>query len=253
MKTTSQEALATQRERYNAEADAYAQHHGSDINQKYRDRFIRSELFGFDLDGRDVLDAMSASGLDTAYLLGRNASVTGLDIAEGNARLYRELWGRECRVASIHDTGFPDRSFDVVYIGGGLHHVIPFLEDAIVEVHRILRDRGRFVFVEPNRDTWLDVLRRLWYRVDPRFQESEAALSYRRDLRPHLSKGFEEERVSSGGNVAYLFICQSLVFRTPQVIKRHIYRPLFGLENLLNSVPGVPKLFFTAVWQKVQT
>ena len=190
------DSVAAQRERYDAEAVAYEQHHGDPINQKYRDCFVRKRLFSFGLAGQNVLEAMCASGMETGFLLDRKARVVGLDVSAANAELFRRRWNMSCHVCSIHATNFVDESFDVVYICGGLHHVLPILSESIAEVHRILKPGGRFCFLEPNRDTWLDLARRVWYRADSRFHDSERALSYGNDLRPYLEIGFEEESVA---------------------------------------------------------
>ncbi len=246
------DSVRFQSDRYDAEAQAYRLHHGDSVNQRYRDRFIRKQLFDFDLDGMRVLDAMSASGIEAGFLISQGAHVTGLDISKHNAALYREAWNRPCFVRSIHDTGFEDEEFDVVYIFGGLHHIIPLLDETIAEVYRILSPGGYFCFVEPNADTWLNVARRIWYRWASRFHNTEQALSYDKHIRPHLALGFKEECFISGGNVAYLLIGQSMVLGMPTWAKRLLHNPLFFFELLIDHIPGAPRLYFAAAWRKAK-
>lgn len=251
MEAKQSESLEFQRERYDGEASQYEAHHGDALSQKYRDEFIRNRLFTFDIENKRILDAMCASGIETGYLIQKGAVVTGLDISPNNAELYEEKWERECAVSSIHATEFPDQSFDVVYIFGGLHHVLPLLDETLKEVHRILKKDGYFIFVEPNKDTWLNRFRMLWYRLDSRFHETEEAISYDQLLRPRLSYGFKEEEVFSGGNVAYLLIAQSLILRVPFHFKKFLYKPLSMAERLLNKLPLMPKLFIAGCWRKI--
>ena len=90
-----------------------------------------------------------------------------------------------------------------------------------------------------------------WYKADARFHETEEALSYPKQLLPLLSIGFEEEKYFTGGNIAYLFICQSLVIGTPIKAKSFLYPPLAFLERMLNPLPFAPHLYFAALWRKV--
>jgi len=217
----------------------------------YRTEFVRDKLFNFELANKTVLDAMCASGIETEYLISRKAQVTGLDISSRNAELYKNKWQRECLVTSIHETGIENNTFDVVYIYGGLHHIIPCLDETIREVHRLLKPGGYFVFVEPNKDTWLNILRMAWYRLDRRFHETEEALSYEKQLKPYLKIGFQEITSFAGGNIAYLLISQSLIVGTPASWKRWLYPILSSLEKLVTRLPLVPKLYLAAAWQKL--
>jgi SAM-dependent methyltransferase len=247
---SQRQSIEYQRERYDAEASEYDTHHGDKESQRYRTEFIRNKLFSFELKNKKVLDAMCASGIETDYLISKGASVTGLDISPNNAALYSKKWQRDCLVTSIHETGLPADSFDCVYIYGGLHHVIPCLEETMREVHRILRPGGYFAFVEPNKDTWLNYLRIIWYRADERFHETEEALSYKNQLRAFLNVGFDEIRQFTGGNISYLVISQSLIIGTPVKLKRWLYPILSWIERVLHPFPLVPHLYLGALWQK---
>jgi len=244
-------SLEFQKDRYDNEAVDYQKHHGDYFSQLYRTEFIRRRILDFDVTNKTVLDAMCASGIETEYLVSRGALVTGLDISPRNAELYAKTWKRKCLVSSIHETEIQQESFDVVYIYGGLHHVIPCLKETIREAHRILKPGGHFIFVEPNKDTWLNALRMAWYRLDSRFHETEEALSYKKQLRPFLNLGFREITSFTGGNIAYLFISQSLIIGTPTHWKRWLYPILSGLERLVSPFPFVPKLYLAASWQKL--
>ena len=243
--------IKTQQQLYEKKAKGYFKHHGDLYSQRYRDGFIRNPLFrGIELQGKKVLDGMAAFGPETGFLIDKGAEVIGLDISPANAQLYREKWDLDCKIASIHETGFPDSYFDCVYICGGLHHIHPLLEETITEIYRILKGGGHFCFMEPNKDTWLNRIRTTWYRLDKRFDKNEEAISYGKQLKPFLRIGFKEIIFETGGNIAYILIAQSLIVGIPHLLKRLIYRPVFAIEGLLNKIPFVPRTFFIGVWQK---
>jgi SAM-dependent methyltransferase len=242
--------IAFQQQRYNAEASDYDRHHGDEWSGRYRKKFYRNRLLGFDLSGKKVLDGMCATGIDTGYMIERGANVIGVDISGTAASIYRQKWSCECVVASMHQTGLSDESLDAIYIAGGFHHALPLLTDIVTECHRILRPSGHLCFMEPNRDTWLGASRRRWYLRDDRFHATERAMSYEDDFRPMLALGFKEKDVFFGGNIAYLLIAQSHLTRIPWILKRWISQPLFFIDSAFNHLPGCPRLFLAARWEK---
>lgn len=241
-----------QRNLYNKKAINYFKHHGDPYSQKYRDRFIRKPLFcEIDLRGKKVLDAMAAFGPETGFLINQGADVTGIDISPVCAQLYKKKWNRNCVVASIHETGFPDSYFDIVYICGGLHHIIPLIDETIKEIHRILKPAGYFCFMEPNGDTWMNIFRVIWYRLDKRFGNKERAINYAKELKILLFNRFKEVTYKTYGNLAYIIIGQSLIVGLPPLVKRLVFQPLFVIEKFFDMICFVPKLYFLGVWMKI--
>ena len=222
-------SLIDQIKRYDAEASEHSKHYNDKYTQMYRNEFMRAPLFKDKLKDIYILDAMCASGIETGYLIEMGAEVVGVDISKKNAEEYTKRWGKPCYLNSIHKTSFSDNTFDAVYICGGLHHVLPLLRETISEIYRILKPGGYFYFIEPNKDTWVNQLRKIWYKMDNKFTEDEEAISYQNTLKPHLSIGFEEKSLNFGGNIAYIIIGQSLVLRIPQ----HYYKNI--LHQYLSS------------------
>jgi SAM-dependent methyltransferase len=243
-------SILDQKKRYDAEAAQHAEHYNDEYTQMYRDEFIRAPLFKENLKGMYILDAMCASGIETGYLLKQGANVVGVDISQKNVNEYNKRWGKPCFLNSIHKTDFSNNTFDAIYICGGLHHVLPLLNETILEIHRILKPGGLFYFVEPNKDTWVNKIRKLWYSIDSKFADDEEAISYNNTLKPFLSKGFKEKSVNFGGNIAYIVIAQSLALGIPKRYKKYLTPITFFLERVFSKLPIVPKLFFTAVWKK---
>ncbi len=244
-------SIIDQKKKYDAQAILHSKHYNDKYTQMYRDEFIRKPLFKNDLKGVYILDAMCASGVETGYLIKKGAEVVGLDISKKNVEEYYKKWGKHCFLNSIHETNFLDNTFDAIYICGGLHHVLPLLNETILEIHRILKPGGFFYFMEPNKDTWVNKLRQIWYKFDNKFAEDEEAISYHNTLKPFLSKGFKEISLNFGGNVAYIIIGQSLALRIPPNYKKYLAPLSFFLERFFLKLPFAPKLFFSAVWKKV--
>jgi SAM-dependent methyltransferase len=224
---------------YDQLIDRYEAHTADDLTVRYRRRFIDEPLLaGIDLQGRDVLEAMSGSGHSTSLLLERGANVTGLDVSHQAMALFRLKWP-QCRavVAGILEHRLEAESFDVVLVVGGLHHVHPNVADAVQEIWRLLKPGGFFVFSEPHKGSVVDLFRRWWYRRDPLFEENEAAVDV-----DHLALCFEGRFVSVGeryfGNVAHTLVLNSMVLRAPTWLKR-IYGPTaIALESILNRFLG---------------
>ena len=246
------ETEAAQREHYERISRDYEAHYFDSWSERYRERFINAPMLdAVDLRGRRVLEAMCASGSTTAYLLKRGALVTGLDISPRQIESFNRRWpGASSIQSSILATGLPPESFDCVVIVGGLHHVQPHVQDAIDEVRRVLVPGGMFCFAEPHSDSALDLLRRRWYSVDPLFEQGERSLDIS-TLESRNAAQFEVVTRRYLGNLAYLLVFNSLVFRVPSWLKDLYARPLLGLEPLLGRIQGRrTACFVVSRWRK---
>jgi SAM-dependent methyltransferase len=92
------------------------------------------------LQGATALNICGGSGLDAEFIARTGAGVTLADISPGAARRARERARRHgfdlsVVVADAERLPFPDRSFDVVYVHDGLHH----LEDPLVGLTEMAR------------------------------------------------------------------------------------------------------------------
>lgn len=248
--TISNEAL--QAAHYDKIADEYEQHYSDRFGLTYRERFINTPLLqNLDLSGRAVLEALCGSGTVTADLLARGAQVTGLDISPRMMDVFMARWPT-CTpiVGSILDTALPDASFDLVTIVGGLHHLHPDVDRAIDEIHRILRPGGFLCFMEPHTGSLPDLFRRVWYRFDDTFETNEAAVDLDA-LKARNASRFDFVTTAYKGNVAFLLVFNSMIFRVPLGLKRFYAPPLFALESFINRFGGKRFSCFTiAQWKK---
>jgi len=103
------------------------------------------------LDGKKVLNVCCGSGMDAEFLAKAGATVTVLDISEGAVRRANERARRfgfqiVSVVGDVENIPFADKSFDVVFVHDGLHHLsTPYT--GIREMARV--SNGIVVLIEP--------------------------------------------------------------------------------------------------------
>ncbi|HYV11612.1 MAG TPA: class I SAM-dependent methyltransferase [Pyrinomonadaceae bacterium] len=242
-----------QQQHYDTIAADYEAHYSDEWSVEYRRRFIYEPMFaGLNLDDMQVLDAMCGSGQTTNYLLARSANVTGLDISNEVIDTFQSRWsGVNVVKRSLLDSGLPDNSFDCVAVVGGLHHIHPNVKAAVREIHRVLKPGGYFCFMEPHSGSLPDVVRKVWYRFDRFFSDNEAAIdvgALQRDFRG----SFELRKVNYLGNIAFLLVLNSLIFRIPPKSKKLFAPLLMKLEPWINKFQTkLTSCFVVTQWQKL--
>ncbi|HKR58860.1 MAG TPA: class I SAM-dependent methyltransferase [Pyrinomonadaceae bacterium] len=241
-----------QRDHYAEIAAEYEAHYSDAWSLAYRRQFIYQPMFeGLSLTGLKVLDAMCGSGQTTEYLIEKRAQVTGLDISDVVVDSFRERWS-DCQAVcrSLLDSGVPDASFDCVVVIGGLHHIHPHLSLAVREIHRILKPGGFFCFMEPHSGSFPDLIRKFWYKHDRFFSENEAAIDLK-SLEQEFGADFAFNRVEYSGNLAFLLVLNSLIFRIPERLKPRYSPALLKLESWIKKLQGKrTSCFVVGQWQK---
>jgi len=241
-----------QQHHYDQISAEYETHYSDPYSLQYRRRFIYAAMFdGLNLSGMNVLDAMCGSGQTTEYLLSQNAKVTGLDISNEVMDSFCSRWSN-CNAVrrSLLASGLRGESFDCIAIVGGLHHIHPNVSRAVEEIHRLLKPRGFFCFMEPHSGSLPDLVRRFWYKHDHFFSDNEASIDVQaleRAFDPH----FTFKKVRYLGNLAFLLVFNSLIFRIP-VKAKPFYSPLLmWLEPLVNKLQSkMASCFVVGQWQK---
>lgn len=231
----------------------YESHYGDNCSRQYRERFINQPMFeGLELQGLDALEAMCGNGQTTEFLLSQGAKVTGMDISPTEIDSFKQRWPTcEAKCGSILDTSFASASFDCVAIVGGLHHLHPHLGEAIGEIHRILKPGGSFCFAEPYQGSLPDLVRSFWYKHDSLFAANEASIDIQA-LKNEFATSFSFDRERYLGNVAYLLVLNSMVFRIPLRLKP-LYTPVvMAGESFINRFVGKwSSCFVVCQWRKI--
>jgi SAM-dependent methyltransferase len=237
---------------YDRIAAEYEAHYSDASSTEYRRRFIYQPMFaGINLAGTRVLDAMCGSGQTTDYLLAHDAIVTGLDISTGVIDSFKVRWPTcQAERRSLLSSGFADNSFDCVTVVGGLHHIHPNVSEAVQEIHRILKPGGYFCFMEPHSGSLPDIVRRFWYKHDHFFSDNEAAIDLD-SLQDEFDSRFTPSRVRYVGNIGFLLVLNSLIFRIPVRVKPLYSTALMALESAISRFQGkLTSCFVIAQWQK---
>jgi len=241
-----------QQAHYDHIAADYETHYSDEWSVEYLRRFIYDPMFaGLNLAGMNVLDAMCGSGQTTEYLLARGANVTGLDISSEVIEQFQARWSDATAVnRSMLDSGLPAGAFDCVVVVGGLHHIHPNVKQAVTELHRVLKPGGYLCFMEPHSGSLPDLVRRVWYRCDRFFSDNEASIDIER-LQRDFQSHFALKRAQHLGNVAFLLVLNSLIFRIPPRVKKLFAPALMKLEPLINKLQTkLTSCFVVAQWQR---
>jgi SAM-dependent methyltransferase len=241
-----------QKEHYEAIAEEYEAHYSDPCSLAYREQFIYAPMLdGIDLMNMRVLDAMCGSGPTTHYLVQQQARVTGLDISETVMAAFKSRWPQcEALCGSATETGLASESFDCVAVVGGLHHVHPYLPETLREFHRVLKPGGYLCFAEPHRGSLPDIARQFWYQHDDLFSENEESIDMVA-LKREFASQFAFNKEIYLGNLGYLFVLNSMVFRIPVSWKPVFTPALLKAESLFNRIQGKRlSCYVVAQWQK---
>ncbi len=241
-----------QREHFDSIMTQYESHYDDEWSQKFREEFINAYLFReLSLSGKNVLEALCGSGQTTPHLLSKGAMVTGVDISPEAIASFRSRWPTcDALCASILDSQLPDNSFDYVVVMGGLHHMHPHVNKTISEIYRVLKPGGYFCFCEPHKGSLPDLFRGWWYKHDRFFAENEASIDLEH-LKHDFSSQFSPIREAYLGNIGYLFILNSLIFRLPLKLKSFYSPPLLWLERMITHLQGkMLSCYAVSQWQK---
>ena len=109
---------------------------------------------------------------------------------------------------------------------------------------------GHFCFMEPHTGSFADTVRQIWYRFDRFFSDNEAAIDITR-LQKDFADRFTLKKADYLGNVAFLLVLNSLIFRIPPGSKKLFAPTLMKFEPLINKLQTkFTSCFAVAQWQK---
>lgn len=109
-------------------------------------------------NGCRVLEVGCGLGTDGEQFARNGAIYTGIDLTETSVEMCRRRFAVQglagtFQVADAEHLPFPDRSFDLVYSHGVIHHT-PNTEAAVGEICRVLRTNGRAIVMLYHRNSW---------------------------------------------------------------------------------------------------
>jgi len=113
-------------------------------------RYILQKLGN--LTGKRILELGCGAGEGAVYFALQGAEVVATDISQGMVEVVQRLAARhgvqvQAQKMAAEKLEFSDKSFDVVYGNGVLHHVD--YQKAVQEASRVLKPGGKAVFIEP--------------------------------------------------------------------------------------------------------
>ena len=116
-------------------------------NQEPFGRFLTREL----VEGKEVLEVGCGMGTHAAMLARQGARLTAVDLTERAVAATRQrfaLFGLNGKIerADAEQLPFADKSFDVVWSWGVIHHSSRF-ESCLAEISRVLRPGGRLLLM----------------------------------------------------------------------------------------------------------
>jgi len=252
----NKESLSTeeriQRDYYNRISIEYEKHYNDDNALKYREAIFNDFLQSFDFKGKRVLDAMCGGGQSTLFFLSRGAVVVGVDISENQLKEYhRKFPKNEVYNESILNFTKYEGEFDFI-VTDSLHHMHPKVDECLAQFHNLLSKDGYLFVWEPSSGSFIDLLRKFWYRVDSRyFEENESSINLRR-LTKDQKDIFDLHKKSYGGGPGYLFLLVTMALRFKRKISnRTIVRILILLELAMNKLQNrYTALWFMALYKK---
>lgn len=206
----------------------------------------------------NLLEVACGSGMNSEELKKLTVQplhLVGVDISAAAVQEFKSRHGLNSAFEydfTRENINVPNGPFDVILILGGIHHMIKSLDHVFHNLHANLVDDGTVIFVEPNR-LFLNPIRQWWYRRDAYFDgDNEAAIDHQ-ELLGEQGKLFRMNSVSYFGGPGFFLILQSLILRTPRIIKKLLYRPLTVIdERLTDALPPHFLPAFIAVWSKRQ-
>ena len=135
---------------------------------KYYDEFYRESRESMNYEkyaGKRVLEIGCGLGANALHFAEAGAEVTAIDLSDTSVECSRRLFGYRGLTAVIEQgnaekLGFPDDTFDMVCSLGVLM-LVPDIEAAVGEIHRVLKPGGEVMVMLYNRWSWYWMLVKL--------------------------------------------------------------------------------------------
>jgi ubiquinone/menaquinone biosynthesis C-methylase UbiE len=141
------------------------------------------EAIGFGhYSGKKVLEVGCGAGIDSAEFARNGAHVTAVDFTDNAISLTKKTFAEaglnaEVMKCDARNLEFPDKTFDVVYSFGVLHHIAE-VDDVLAEIVRVLKEGGEGIFMVYNKDSLLNAYSIQYLHRNEGLSEAELASKY---------------------------------------------------------------------------
>jgi SAM-dependent methyltransferase len=200
-------------------------------------------LYGY----RKLLDIGTGFGYFLKLAKDKGFDAVGIEVSERASEFARENYGVSIlNISEVEEAGLEDDSFDVISLCDVIEH-LPYQEDTLKEIHRILRDNGVLLIVTPNYRTFATFLsqinRWLGYPVKP--LEDEYAIKTWENGCYHLRPKRLDEK---GYRMYLLHSLHHLYFFNTVTLKELLSRSDFSVVKYPagrydRSAEGIRKIF----------
>jgi SAM-dependent methyltransferase len=249
-----------QREHFNTIADTYfnARRHSNHLLLKslmWSDFLGDQELLR--RDGLKVLEAMCGYADGKSILedtLNINVEYSGFDYSD---EIVNHLKNEEPSLNIFHaDAGTVnlEKSYDLIVLLGGLHHVPHMATDVINRMVGAIKKGGFFLNLEPTSGNWLftKIRERIYARNSLFDEETEKAFDVNDLLNMFQSAGLEKVDIAHPGLLSYILYYNPDAFPALNIGGERCVRTAFGLDKMfLRNRIGKALSFATlSLWRK---
>ena len=229
-----------QSKHYDKISKKYQEHYFDNESKYYRSKIFIQRFKKYLDDGVEILDVGCGNGsyieiLEENGIKGKN--YCGLDTSIENTKLFNDKFNFKYKVFHEDFTKKNlnlNKKFDSILLIGAVHHMYLDIEIVFENLFNHLNENGKIVIVEPN-GSFLNFLRNYWYKKDKYFDEtSERALKLS-EIDTVAEKKFRKIFCEYLGFIGYFVILQSMIFRTPKIIKKKTYKFLTYIDEIMSK------------------
>ena len=188
-----------------------------------------------------LLDIGCGAGAFSARL-SEHFRVVGLDISKEAIRIASGKGGSKFIIADMEYLPFKNNSFDLVFIGGALHHCPNLIASIAKELGGILKKQGKVYIFEPHALAPGNFYN-FHFSTEP--TKNEKALLPWKIKKIFQNNGFSSFQYKDIGEVTHIFpenYSGSLKLKRPVALKMLGILVLVCI-NILLKIPGLNKLF----------
>ncbi|MHA1294448.1 MAG: class I SAM-dependent methyltransferase [Promethearchaeota archaeon] len=170
----------------------------------------------------------------------KNSLYYGMDISEnmlkiGNER-YKHYENFNTTCQDGEDLQYRDEQFDIVISRAALHH-LPSLYRSFYHIHRVLKEKGELILLEPVSNIFIRNLRRLKYKRSKAFSALHKSFSHKEIMQVLEKFNFELEKKEKFGLIAYPLSFPDIFPFLEKINYKNFLKYLIILDEYLLKLP----------------